>query len=300
MKAMILAAGFGTRLRPLTDIKPKALIPVANRPVIGRIIGYLKQHGVREIVVNAHHHYEQVVDYLDGGRPFGLDIHVLIEPEILGTGGGIRNAREFWDREPFVVINSDVLSEIDLSAAYREHKKAGGLATLVLHDCEPFNQIAVDDGLNITDISERTIPGRLAFTGIHILHRDLLAYIPEGGYSNIVQCYRRLIDLQEYPRAMITGGYYWRDIGTVDSYFMANREFLMDRAFLVGKGCRVGPRVRWDEWGVIGDRCLVEKNVEIRRSILWEGVTVRAGRRIVDSIVTSFKEVEKDVVGEIY
>ncbi len=105
MKAMILAAGLGTRLRPLTDKKPKVLMPVANKPIIVRIIEHLKAHAVSEVVVNAHHHYQQLMTYLDSGKPFGLPMDVRKEPEILGTGGGIKNTEDFWGNDPFVVIN---------------------------------------------------------------------------------------------------------------------------------------------------------------------------------------------------
>ena len=91
MKAIILAAGLGTRLRPLTEIKPKALMPVVNRPIIERNIDYLKKYGVNKIIINSHHHFEQLLRHIDHGKPFGIDIEVRVETEILGTGGGIRN-----------------------------------------------------------------------------------------------------------------------------------------------------------------------------------------------------------------
>ena len=154
MKAMILAAGPGTRLRPLTLNRPKALVPVGNRPMIDRIIEYLKKQGASEIVVNAHHHHGQVVKYLDEGRPFGIHMEIRVEPEILGTGGGIKNTEAFWNHAPFIVINGDILTDIDLAPAIEAHKKAGSPATLILHHCEPFNQVQVDNRAKILDISE--------------------------------------------------------------------------------------------------------------------------------------------------
>ena len=161
MKAMILAAGFGTRLRPLTEMKPKALMPVANKPILARNIEYLISHGITEIIVNAHHHHQQIVDYLREESSIGLNIEVKVEQEILGTGGGIKNAEDFWDKEPFFVINSDILTDIDLAAVYQVHQTSGALVTLVLHDCEPYNQVQVDEQWNITDIAKANMPGRL-------------------------------------------------------------------------------------------------------------------------------------------
>jgi len=94
---MILAAGLGTRLRPLSLKKPKALVPVGNRPVIDMVINYLKGNNANEIIINAHHHHRQIVKHVDGGTPYGINIQVRVEPEILGTGGGIKNTEDFWD-----------------------------------------------------------------------------------------------------------------------------------------------------------------------------------------------------------
>jgi NDP-sugar pyrophosphorylase family protein len=121
MKAMILAAGFGTRLRPLTDKKPKALMPIVNKPLIARVIAYLESQGVHQIIANAHHHYQQVVDYLGRGNPFGLNVEVRVEREILGTGGGIKNTEDFWDEDAFVVINTDIWRRLTNTTRRAEH-----------------------------------------------------------------------------------------------------------------------------------------------------------------------------------
>jgi len=300
MKAMILAAGLGTRLRPLTANRPKALIPVANKPIIGRTIDYLKGHGVKKLVVNAHHHYQQIVDYLDGGKAFGLMIDVRVEPEILGTGGGIKNTADFWDDEPFIVINSDILTNINLEHAYAYHRKSGSLITLILHDCEPFNQIDVDSNGNITHISQKIGKGRLAFTGIHIMEPEILSHIPDGRFSDIIDCYLKLIQSGRSIRAYMSEGHYWRDIGSVNSYIKANRDLLDDKPFLIGHGCHTESSVKLQQWAVVGEKTHMEKDVEIKRSILWDNVRVREGSRIIDSIVTSFREVDRDLIGEIY
>ncbi|MBW2609811.1 MAG: NDP-sugar synthase [Deltaproteobacteria bacterium] len=303
MKAMILAAGLGTRLRPLTTNKPKALIPVINRPIIGRTIDYLKTHGVTRIVVNAHHHFQQILDYLNGGRPFGMDIEVLVEPEILGTGGGIKNASDFWGDEPFIVINSDILTDIDLGNVYEYHKKSGCIATLALHDYEPFNQIRIDNNQKIIDIAPNKAPGRLAFTCIHIMDPDLLSYIPGSGYSDIIDCYRRLIRSNKtIINAYLAKGHYWRDIGNVDSYIRANKEILdLDKeSFSVGAESKMDSSVKFEGWVVVGENTYIEKDVEISRSILWDNVRVNKGIKITDSIVTSSSEVDNDLIEEIY
>jgi len=299
MKAMILAAGLGTRLRPLTLKRPKALMPVGNRPMIDRVIEYLKRYNTDELIVNAHHHQEQLVAHLDNGRPFGLNIRVKVEPEILGTGGGIKNTEGFWDDEPFVVINGDVLTDIDLVRAYEAHQKEGNLITLILHDCEPFNQILINERLDILDIAPKACPGRLAFTGIHIIEPEILSRIPKNRFSNIIDCYQKLIKEGSPIRAYISKGHYWRDVGTIKSYLLANKEVLQENQIMAGPGCRIHDSARLKEWVVIGRYTSLEEGVEIRRSVLWEGVRVKKGLKVIDSIVTSSKEVREDLVGKI-
>jgi NDP-sugar pyrophosphorylase family protein len=300
MKAMILAAGLGTRLEPLTDKKPKALVPVVNRPIIERIIEYLKGFGIESIIVNAHHHYKQIVDYLYKGKPFGLKIDVLVEPEILGTGGGIKNTEGFWDNEPFIVINSDIVTNINLGLAYEMHRKSKGLATLILHDREPYNQISIDRSGKITDITPANEPGHLAFTGIHIIDPELLSHISKEGFSNIIDCYLALIRSGEKIRYHISKGHYWYDIGTVDSYKQVNKYLLEQTSFSIAPECQIAPSATLRDWAVVGEKTTLEENVKIKGSILWDGVKVKQGRRVTDSIVSSDRIVDRNLFQEIY
>ena len=299
MKAMILAAGLGTRLRPLTLNTPKALMPVGNVPIIDRIIEYLKTYGISELVVNAHHHHGQIVEHLNGGRPFNINIDVRVEPDILGTGGGIKNTEDFWDNAPFIVMNSDILTNINLRNAYEAHQRSGSLATLILHDQPPFNQIKIDDQKNITHIAEENLANRLAFTGIHIIDPKLMARIPENVFSNIIHWYRELIGEGTPPKAYISEGHEWRDIGTVESYVLANKEALHGKSFLRSPDCRIDSSAVLKDWAVIGNKTVLEQGVEVCRSIIWEKVKVKKGVRIVDSIVTSSKDVKHDLIDGI-
>jgi mannose-1-phosphate guanylyltransferase len=298
MRAMILAAGLGTRLRPLTDMKPKVLMPVANRPIIARVIDYLKGNGFSRLVVNAHHHHRQLVDYVNSGRPFGLPIDIRVEPEILGTGGGIKNTSDFWDDDPFVVINGDILTDINLTHAYEDHLKSGALVTLIVHDCAPFNQIEIDEHGNILDIARQNLPGRWAFTGIHIMNPELLSHIPDTAFYDIIVCYQDLIASGKTIRAFVSKNHYWRDIGTVQSYMDANRE-LSEKKVLIGPGCQIDPSATFKDWAVVGTNSVIGQHVEITRSVLWEGAAVQEDVRITDSVVTSSRAVEYDLTGDV-
>jgi len=300
MKAIILSAGLGTRLKSLTEKRPKALMPIVNRPVIARNIDYLKAHGFKDIGVNAHHHYRQIVDYLNKDVSFGVDLDVRVEKEILGTGGAIKNFSDFYGEEPFIVINVDILSDINLSTAYKYHLDSGNIATMVLHDYEPFNQIMVNNN-SVIDIARQKGPGRFAFTGIHIMDPEILSYIPGSGYSDIIDCYNTLISSGATIGAYIAENHYWRDIGTPESYISANRELLgfEHQSLAVGSGSRVASSVKFREWAVIGEGGVLEDGVEVERSIIWDNVVVKEGLRIVDSIITSSREISHDVINEI-
>lgn len=299
MKGMILAAGFGTRLVPLTLKRPKVLVPVANVPVIDRVVDYLKTQGISEIVVNAHHLARQVVGYLNEGRGFGVKLQVRVEKEILGTGGGIRNTADFWAQEPFVVVNGDILTDIPLARVYEEHCRNGALATLVLHDCPPYRQLRVDSALRVVEIGNEDCEGRLAFTGIHIIDPGLLKSIPEGVFLDIIDCYREMIRQGKGIRAYMAKAHAWQDIGTIESYFKANRDALRESPLVMGKGCKVHPSAGIKEWAVIGENTRIEEGAEVESSILWENVTVQKGVNVKDSIVTSFNEVDHDLTDEI-
>jgi len=301
MRAMILAAGLATRLRPLTSTRPKALVPVANRAAIDRVIDYLVSQGVDWIAVNAHHRQGELLSHFSGHRPFGATVRVFAEPELLGTGGGIRNTAGFWGDEPFVVINTDILTDIELEDAYRTHKAGGAPATLILHHSSPYNQLQLDHHGNVTRIARKQTSGAVAFTGIHIVEPALLDWIPVGEYSDIMDCYRRLITSGNPPKGYRVSPRHWRDIGTIGEYVLANQEALLRESppRVLGSRCRVDTGVRLREWAAIGPDCRIRTDAEIKRSILWEGITVCPGVRVVDSIVTDSKTVRFDLKNEV-
>jgi mannose-1-phosphate guanylyltransferase len=300
MKAIILAAGLGTRLKILTENRPKALMPVANRPVLIRNIEYLKSFGVKDIAVNAHHHYMKVVDYLNTSEPFGVGLTVRVEKEILGTGGAIKNFSDFYGDEPFIVLNVDILTNINLSSAYKYHVNSDNIATMILHDYSPFNQVMAKNG-QVIDIPRQKSADGLAFTGIHILNPSILSHIPGPGYSDIIDCYNRLLGSGATIGAYISEKHYWRDIGNPESYIAANRELLhMEKEpFAIGSGSKIAPSVELKGWAAVGEGAVIEGGAVIERSIIWDNVYVSPGVRISDSVVTSSKKVSHDLTGEI-
>ncbi len=297
---MILAAGLGTRLSPLTNDRPKALMPLGNRPLIDRNIAYLRSYGVMEIVVNAHHLSDQILVHLGSGESFGIPVHVRVEQEILGTGGGIKNVEDFWDDEPFIVLNGDILTDINLGEAYEGHLKSGALATLILHQREPFNQVLLNDEMDLVDIGSKNLPGQLAFTGIHIIDPALLSLIPGGRFSSIINHYNRLIAAGKSIRGHVVEGHQWHDIGTVSAYLEANKTFSGKQPFLLGEGCVIDSGSVMTDWAVVGASCSIRKNARVERSVLWDHVTVHSGAAVIESVVTSGREVRNNLVHAVY
>ena len=202
MKALILAAGFGTRLAPFTQSVPKALFPVVGIPVLERMITGLKQAGCTAIAVNAHHLSHQIENFL-AEKTFELPIVFSHENEILGTGGAIRKLSDFWDDEPFIVVNADIVTDIQLESVYREHLECCAQVSLVMHDHLLFNNVWVDSYNSIVgfkrccDTTSQVKHRKLAFTGIHVMDKRILSWIPEQGFSDIISVYQKMIDKNE-------------------------------------------------------------------------------------------------------
>jgi len=229
MKALILAAGLGTRLAPYTQTIPKALFPVAGIPVLQRMITHLKTAGFTDIAVNTHHLAEQIESFL-AHNDFGVRVIVSHEPEILGTGGAIRHVSDFWGDDPFLVVNADIVTDIDLARAYRRHLSRRSRVTLVLHNRDPFARVWVDANDCVTGFSRFTSPldridqRQMAFTGIHIMDSEIIRWIPADGFSDIIEVYDRMITAGKVIHGHVVNGHYWQDMGDLERY----RQTVMD------------------------------------------------------------------------
>ncbi len=302
MRAMILAAGLGTRLKPLTEETPKALMPVVNTPALARNIAYLSSYGIREIIVNCHYLGQKIIDFVKTMISSELKLEVKEEPEILGTGGGIFNCRDFLGKGPFLVVNSDIITNISLDKVLESYKKSGAMVTMVLHNRKPFNQIQLNSAGNIVKINNENHENLLAFTGIHVLEPGIFDYIPNSGYSDIIDVYRSLIAAKIDINSFVAKGHIWHDIGTIESYRNANRELLelKGEKISIGNNTIIDPSAVFKNWGVIGNSSVIKKNVFINESVIWNNVIIEEGVSISNSIVTSGARVTKDLQNEIF
>lgn len=231
MKAMVLAAGLGTRLRPLTDGRPKALVEVAGRTLLEITLSRLRQFGIREVIINVHHFADMLAEYLKANNNFGLQVELSREDDLLlDTGGGLKKAAWFFledssKEEPFVLHNVDILSNIDLSRMLQFHKQHHPLATLAVQHRETSRYLLFNNDLELCgrrigrgdEMADNSSPyDALAFTGIHVISPRLLHLMKEEGVFPIIDCYLRLAREGERILAFRADEYYWRDLGRPD------------------------------------------------------------------------------------
>jgi len=228
---MILAAGLGTRLRPLTNTIPKPLLPISGTPLIVWNLLLLKRYGFHDVVINLHHLGPMIEQALGNGSKYGLRIYYSHEPVILGTGGGIKQAEPNFSGEPVMVLNGDTLFELDLDALYAFHQRHQAAATLALRsDPDPARWGIVDVGSDdrILRITGRGKTGTgltkpRMFAGIHILHPRLLRDVPKGKASSIIDAYVAAIHRDEVVVGYDLTGY-WSDVGTPERYAQAEHD----------------------------------------------------------------------------
>ena len=230
MKAMIFAAGLGTRLRPLTDDRPKALVELNGRTLIEIALARLRTLGITYVVVNAHHFADKLSDYLAANSNFGMQIEISHEDDLLDTGGGLKKAAHFFlernsdPDEPILVYNVDVLSTIDLARMEETHRGSQAIATLAVQKRETSRYLLFDEHRHLCGrrlgrdaTAEMVRPSRhvesLAFCGIHIISPRLLTSLTEHGAFSIINSYLRLAAKGEKIRAFRADEYYWRDVG---------------------------------------------------------------------------------------
>ena len=308
---MILAAGFATRLRPLTHSRPKVLIPIQNRALLHWLVEFVWSAGAEEVIINGHHLSDKLVDWVRRAN-FPIPVYVRVEKVLLGTGGGIRNVADFWDERPFVVINGDILTSIDLREVYLKHQSSGAMVTLVLKDEPRFNRVQVADDGRILGFTGG--PGKLlAFTGITVLHPEILAVIPADIPMSIIDCYLQLISRDQKVMAHVAEEQYWRELGSLEGYFQAHQELFRLRKTpfqrlevggkpVVHKSARLGYNTRLDGMVCIGQECELEGDVIIQESLIWDQVKIKAGcsirRSIIGDGVVVTESLEGVVVGK--
>ncbi len=301
MKTMILAAGFGTRLFPLTIDRTKPAIPFLGKPLVGYVAEYLAKFGLKEFVVNLHHQPDSVIQALGDGTAFGVSIDYTHEiPNILGTAGALDNARDLLGNEAFLVVNGKIITDVDIAAAIEAHNRSGAIATMVLKPNtkrEKFTIVNTEEGYvtgfggsaaPVTEVEIRDTEHEpftpLMFTGIHIMEPEVFDYIPHRAYSDIVPVfYSPALKKGEKIAAHITDAN-WFELSTIPRYLDISLAMMDGFDVFTGTNCRISPgatvrdSVMWDDVS-IGD------DVNLYRTIIADGVTIEAGEHFENAAV---------------
>jgi NDP-sugar pyrophosphorylase family protein len=308
MRAMILSAGYGTRLWPLTEDRTKPALPILGKPLVGYVAEYLAGYGCQEIVVNLHHRPDSVKNALGDGSQFGVKLNYIEEPVILGTSGALDNAQSLLDQETFVVVNGKIITDIDLNAALETHRRSEALATLILlpnEARERFSVVETDGGLvkrfggmpRDAESRRQEADGRwqertpgslddqeavgndrevehvpLMFTGIQIMEPRIFDYIPRGVFSHsTTDVYPQAIANGERIAAHVaqSGNQHWYELSTIKRYLEVSLKLLGDQ----GQDTHLGKRAN------------VALQAEVSNSILWDDVTIDSGASVNQAIL---------------
>lgn len=296
MRAMILAAGYGTRLWPLTVDRTKPAIPFLGKPLVGYVAEYLGQYGCREVVVNLHHQPDSVRAALGDGTRFGVRLEYVFEETILGTSGALDNARHLLEDDTFFVVNGKIVTDIDLSKALETHRESKALATLVLLPNarrERFSVVETGADGSILGFGgmpapagddEKNVP--LMFTGIQIMEPRIFDYIPRGRFSHsTTDVYPQAIARGERVVAHVAKGR-WYELSTIPRYLDISLALMKDegRDVEAGENCAIHPGASVSE-SVLWDNVMIEEGARVSRAVLGDGVRIGAGEVLANVAV---------------
>ena len=307
MKAVVMAGGEGSRLRPLTSRRPKPLAPVANKPVMEHIIDLLRRHGITEIVATLHYLADEIESYFGDGSSFGVSMSYVVEDTPLGTAGAVKLAADLLGNEAFLIISGDALTDLDLTALVADHKRSGASATITLQRVTnplEFGVVITDDERHITRFLEKPSWGEIFSdtinTGIYVLEAEVLDFMERGkAYDFSRDVFPHMLHQDKLISGYIAEDY-WTDIGNLEQYQQANYDAVAGRVRLqlegtesppgiwIGEGCRIDPSARLVaplvigrnvtiEAGatvgadtVLGNATIVARNARVQRTTAWD------------------------------
>lgn len=330
MKALFLAGGIGTRLKPLTDNLPKPMVPMMVKPLLERNMLKLKDSGVDEIIISTCYKPQKFEEYFDDGSKFGIKIQYICEDTPLGTGGAIKNTQSFFD-ETFIVFNSDILSNINITDMIKFHKQKSAAVTIAVTQVEnpsAYGVIEYNQNCYAESFTEKPkmseIKSNYINAGIYIFEPYVLKEIPSCRVVSVERETYPLLLQKGYPIAVYKSNAYWMDIGTLEKYTEAHRDILSGKCQLpeykagnqntyislntmvqpsvkiispvyIGENVKIGTFSTIGPNAVIGNNCRVGTGCLIENSILWDHVKVESGSVVADTILTSNCSLKKNL-----
>lgn len=299
MRAFVLGAGLGKRLRPLTDLLPKPLIPVWQRPLITHAFEHLCRLGVGEFVINTHHLAHRYAEAFSGAvyqNEAGLNcpLHFCHEPVLLETGGGLANVREYFQDGPCVVYNGDILSDLPLESALEAHSAASSIVTLVLRSHGAVRNVAFDpESHRVVDLRNAlgtNHPNQLQFTGLYIVSPSFFDYLIPGKIESVVEGFLRAVRAGERVGGVVVDAGNWWDLGDPASYLEAHAAYRRFHPVIsrhptadISEGAEI------DATSCVSAQCIVQAGAILQNTLLWPGASIGRGARLENCVVTGGK-----------
>lgn len=319
-----MAAGLGTRLRPLTYSLPKPLIPIVNVPSIGHLMNNLKKYNIKEVVINLHYFPELITSFLEDGKKWKIKIHYSYEKKLMGTAGGVKLKERFF-KDTFMVLSADGISDINLKKVIKFHKKKKAIATVVLKPVDiklEYGIVEINQDYKIVNFYEKPslsqiFTTNLVNTGIYVFEPEIFKYIPKGKFYDFgSQLLPKLVKLSLPIYGYITTEY-WCDVGNLSEYRKAQHDCLEGKIkikipakeiapriwvgkntvipksttlfppCLIGDNVKIGNNCVIDKYTIIGNNCNIGNNVKIYDSILWDNVIVKSNVNLNSCIIAS-------------
>ena len=286
-KAFILGAGMGTRLRPLTNVLPKPLVPIFHEPMVNYALRHCQAAGINEFAINIHHIPQAWHKAYPQASFNGSPLHFFHEPTLLETGGGIGNIASFIGRDPILVYNGDILTDIDISKLIASHQASGNVATLALRSSGQNCNVNIE-GDYVSDMRNTlgNAPGTHQFTGIYCIEPEILKLLPNEEVTSIVPAFIKLIEQQKLGAVVLDDGD-WFDIGSPDAYRAVHQHLRPQRTDSVHPDAIINPEAQLDsDTCIIGPGAQIGAHAELTNTIVWPYAVVGEGDRHDGSIIT--------------
>jgi mannose-1-phosphate guanylyltransferase len=320
-KAMIMAAGVGSRLDPLTQDVPKPLVPIANRPIMDILFERLADISVKDVVANTHYKSEQIINRYNDNN-LGINFNYVNEKELSGTAGGVKKCQFFFNEgEDFLVLSADGLSNADLKAGIESHKKSGAIASIgikkiALEEIPNFGVVVTDNEGFISGFQEKPsikdAKSDCINTGIYIFNYKIFDYIPKNTFYDFAK--------NVFPDLLSKGikintfvvDEYWSDIGTIDQYIQSSKDLFNSLyainhseiiktphgAYIKGESY-ISPSTTFVGFNTIGKNCIIGKNVTLNNCIIWDDVEIKDNLNLQNCIIASHSEIRVDMTNQI-
>lgn len=333
MKAVIIAGGLGTRLRPLTYNTPKCLVPVLNRPFIFYQIELLKKHGIQDIIINLHYQADLIQATLSEEEKIGVKFYYSLEESALGTGGAVKNAEEFFDDEPLIVLNGDILTDINLGEMVEFHKKNKSTATISavsVEDPTHYGLIITDENKRIKKFLEKpnweSVTTNRVNAGVYIIDPKVFKKLPKN--TNIS------FEREIFPSLLMSGdpmysyemNCFWLDIGDSGKYMLGHRAILrgdievkiegtcekgniwkgenaqiaadarIRGPMIIGRGCNIKSKANVDEFSVLGNNVTINEGAAVKYAVIWDGVKIGKNSKIANCVIGKNSVIEDNVL----